>query len=120
MEDIDGGLHPAVDGQSLDEDKDERKVAQSFIASKPDFIPIDSELWQIVSAEMLALSCLASVNKDLGHLIWYHNVMFHESYKHTKFYRNQKYPCRSTYTFHEFHIFYYYLIWFGLVGWFSG
>ena len=23
MEDIDGGLHPAVDGQSLDEDKDE-------------------------------------------------------------------------------------------------
>ena len=23
MEDIDGGLHPAVDGQSLDEDEDE-------------------------------------------------------------------------------------------------
>ena len=25
MEDIDGGLHPAVDGQSLDEDEDEDK-----------------------------------------------------------------------------------------------
>ena len=24
--DIDGGLHPAVDGQSLDEDEDENKV----------------------------------------------------------------------------------------------
>ena len=28
MKDIDGGLHPAVDGQSLDEDKDE--VAGGF------------------------------------------------------------------------------------------
>ena len=27
MEDIDGGLHPAVDGQSLDEDEDEIYVA---------------------------------------------------------------------------------------------
>ena len=26
MEDIDGGLHPAVDGQSLDEDEDEVHV----------------------------------------------------------------------------------------------
>ena len=26
MEDIDGGLHPAVDGQSLDEDEDEDEV----------------------------------------------------------------------------------------------
>ena len=25
MEDIDGGLHPAVDGQSLDEDEDEKR-----------------------------------------------------------------------------------------------
>ena len=35
MEDIDGGLHPAVDGQSLDEDEDEdedehrRKILKS-------------------------------------------------------------------------------------------
>ena len=29
MEDIDGGLHPAVDGQSLDEDEDE--VRHDFI-----------------------------------------------------------------------------------------
>ena len=27
MEDIDGGLHPAVDGQSLDEDEDEVRLA---------------------------------------------------------------------------------------------
>ena len=26
MEDIDGGLHPAVDGQSLDEDEDESYI----------------------------------------------------------------------------------------------
>ena len=26
MEDIDGGLHPAVDGQSLDEDEDEVSI----------------------------------------------------------------------------------------------
>ena len=26
MEDIDGGLHPAVDGQSLDEDEDEYTI----------------------------------------------------------------------------------------------
>ena len=26
MEDIDGGLHPAVDGQSLDEDEDEEDI----------------------------------------------------------------------------------------------
>ena len=28
MEDIDGGLHPAVDGQSLDEDEDDEPVYQ--------------------------------------------------------------------------------------------
>ena len=28
MEDIDGGLHPAVDGQSLDEDEDEVVVVK--------------------------------------------------------------------------------------------
>ena len=28
MEDIDGGLHPAVDGQSLDEDEDENHVCR--------------------------------------------------------------------------------------------
>ena len=28
MEDIDGGLHPAVDGQSLDEDEDEHSDRQ--------------------------------------------------------------------------------------------
>ena len=26
MEDIDGGLHPAVDGQSLDKDEDEKTI----------------------------------------------------------------------------------------------
>ena len=26
MEDIDGGLHPAVDGQSLDEDEDDEEM----------------------------------------------------------------------------------------------
>ena len=30
MEDIDGGLHPAVDGQSLDEDEDELLSLQFF------------------------------------------------------------------------------------------
>ena len=30
MEDIDGGLHPAVDGQSLDEDEDEDVRSQSW------------------------------------------------------------------------------------------
>ena len=30
MEDIDGGLHPAVDGQSLDEDKDEALSSSSL------------------------------------------------------------------------------------------
>ena len=29
MEDIDGGLHPAVDGQSLDEDVTRRTLVQS-------------------------------------------------------------------------------------------
>ena len=28
MEDIDGGLHPAVDGQSLDEDEDEAECVR--------------------------------------------------------------------------------------------
>ena len=28
MEDIDGGLHPAVDGQRLDEDEDEDEVSR--------------------------------------------------------------------------------------------
>ena len=30
MEDIDGGLHPAVDGQSLDEDEDEDDTQTHF------------------------------------------------------------------------------------------
>ena len=30
MEDIDGGLHPAVDGQSLDEDEDEEESLWTF------------------------------------------------------------------------------------------
>ena len=29
MEDIDGGLHPAVDGQNLDEDEDETEINRS-------------------------------------------------------------------------------------------
>ena len=31
MEDIDGGLHPAVDGQSLDEDDDERREGGGWV-----------------------------------------------------------------------------------------
>ena len=38
MEDIDGGLHPAVDGQSLDEDEDETFISyhgiMQFFVSK--------------------------------------------------------------------------------------
>ena len=34
MEDIDGGLHPAVDGQSLDEDEDELSLLHSIPAPK--------------------------------------------------------------------------------------
>ena len=34
MEDIDGGLHPAVDGQSLDEDEDEYCEALVWRISK--------------------------------------------------------------------------------------
>ena len=30
MEDIDGGLHPAVDGQSLDEDEDKEHYSKTF------------------------------------------------------------------------------------------
>ena len=37
MEDIDGGLHPAVAGQSLDEDKDDE---EQTIAMINDFISI--------------------------------------------------------------------------------
>ena len=33
MEDIDGGLHPAVDGQSLDEDEDEDDKPAGFAES---------------------------------------------------------------------------------------
>ena len=29
MEDIDGGLHPAVDGQSLDEDDDDEEMLET-------------------------------------------------------------------------------------------
>ena len=32
MEDIYGGLHPAVDGQSLDEDEDERSAEVTIVA----------------------------------------------------------------------------------------
>ena len=31
MEDIDGGLHPAVDGQSLDEDKEDEEHHYTII-----------------------------------------------------------------------------------------
>ena len=31
MEDIDGGLHPAVDAQSLDEDEDEDSVCVTIV-----------------------------------------------------------------------------------------
>ena len=31
MEDIDGGLHPAVDGQSLDEDEDEEHLTPNVL-----------------------------------------------------------------------------------------
>ena len=35
MEDIDGGLHPAVDGQSLDEDEDECPRGNSLVVIYP-------------------------------------------------------------------------------------
>ena len=42
MEDIDGGLHPAVDGQSLDEDEDEDEEAgkEGF---KPGSAPLEAD-----------------------------------------------------------------------------
>ena len=33
MEDIDGGLHPAVDGQSLDDEDDERRNTRFLVSS---------------------------------------------------------------------------------------
>ena len=55
MEDIDGGLHPAVDGQSLDEDEDEDCRIRTLALSSPEYhkakiLAIDSQaLWQFDS-----------------------------------------------------------------------
>ena len=55
MEDIDGGLHPAVDGQSLDEDEDESSKMKTMMYAfykqpDPSFLPVYRLVGLVVKA----------------------------------------------------------------------
>ena len=55
MEDIDGGLHPAVDGQSLDEDEDEVQSVQTQVSQKAE---MHTDMLQFL---WFAVSCVSKM-----------------------------------------------------------
>ena len=57
MEDIDGGLHPAVDGQSLDEDEDEEQAAKYNI--------LFSDVWKKREQETKAMKTKKKMTKKM-------------------------------------------------------